>query len=190
LGLRDDDARPCARAGHGHSLHRRCRSGGGADESGDRGGDRRPRSLRDHPQRGRADELGPPVGSRNSSARGGVKGHSWVHDGDAQSEGKVHPLAHWEMIAIDAVGNVIEFWGFKRNQGRVWALLYLRDETLSAATIEKQLALSKGGVSMLLRDLERWGVLRRVRAPGEAAWRYRAETELVRMVTRVVEHRE
>jgi DNA-binding transcriptional regulator GbsR (MarR family) len=94
------------------------------------------------------------------------------------------------MIAIDAVGNVIEFWGFKRNQGRVWAFLYLRDEALSAATIEKQLALSKGGVSMLLRDLEHWGVLRRVRAPGEAAWRYRAETELVRMVTRVVEHRE
>jgi HTH-type transcriptional regulator, glycine betaine synthesis regulator len=99
-------------------------------------------------------------------------------------------LASWEMIAIDAVGNVIEFWGFKRNQGRVWALLYLRDETLSAATIETQLGLSKGGVSMLLRDLEHWGVIRRVRAPGESAWRYRAETELVRMVTRVVEKRE
>ena len=41
----------------------------------------------------------------------------------------------WEAMAIDAVGNVIEFWGFKRNQGRVWALLYLRNEALTAAEL-------------------------------------------------------
>src|SRR5262249_60763127 len=50
--------------------------------------------------------------------------------------------------------------------------------------------LSEGGVSMLLRDLERWGVVRRVRAPGQSAWRYQAETEFVKMVTRVIEERE
>ncbi len=85
-------------------------------------------------------------------------------------------LARWEQIAIDAVGDVIEFWGFKRNQGRVWALLYLH--------------LSKGAVSMLIRDLERWRVIRRERSAGDSAWRYRAETELIRLVTRVVEQRE
>ncbi len=99
-------------------------------------------------------------------------------------------LARWEAIAIDAVGDVIEFWGFKRNQGRVWALLYLRGEALSAGEIERELALSKGGVSMLIRDLERWNVIRRERRFGDPGWRYRAETELVRMVTRVIEERE
>ena len=96
----------------------------------------------------------------------------------------------WEEIAVDAVGNVIEFWGFKRNQGRVWALLYLRGEPMSAAALEKTLKLSKGGVSMLLHDLERWGVIYRVRAPGSASWHYRAESELVKMVLRVIEERE
>lgn len=43
---------------------------------------------------------------------------------------------------------------------------------------------------MLIRDLERWRVIRRERSPGDPAWRYRAETELIRMVTRVVEQRE
>ena len=43
---------------------------------------------------------------------------------------------------------------------------------------------------MLLRDLERWGVVLRVRQPGTGAWRYRAETDLVRMVPRVIEERE
>ncbi|WP_164021620.1 GbsR/MarR family transcriptional regulator [Pyxidicoccus trucidator] len=99
-------------------------------------------------------------------------------------------LASWEAIAVDAVGNVIEFWGFKRNQGRVWALLYLRGEPLTAGEIERELDLSKGGVSMLLRDLERWGVIQRVRLPTDSAWRYAAETDLVRMVTHVIEERE
>lgn len=108
-------------------------------------------------------------------------------DQRAQSVGR---LARWEAVAIDAVGDVIEFWGFKRNQGRVWALLYLRNEALSAGEIERELGLSKGGVSMLIRDLERWRVIRRERGLGGGPWRYRAETELVRLVTRVIEQRE
>ncbi len=120
-----------------------------------------------------------------------MKGYLWTTAKDAASAGdSPSSLARWEAIAVDAVGNVIEFWGFKRNQGRVWALLYLRDQPFSAGEIEEELALSKGGVSMLIRDLERWGVILRVRAPGDAAWRYRAETDLVRMVSRVIEERE
>lgn len=99
-------------------------------------------------------------------------------------------LQRWEEIAVDAVGNVIEFWGFKRNQGRVWALLYLREHPMTAGELEKTLNLSKGGVSMLLRDLERWGVVLRVREPGSGAWKYRAESELLTMVRRVIEERE
>lgn len=116
-----------------------------------------------------------------------MKGYLWQ-----ESATEEHPqkLLHWESVAIDAVGNVIEFWGFKRNQGRVWALLYLRDVALTAAELEKELALSKGGVSMLTRDLERWGVVLRVRTPGESTWRYRGETDLLKMARRVIEERE
>ncbi|MBX7116139.1 MAG: MarR family transcriptional regulator [Myxococcaceae bacterium] len=121
-----------------------------------------------------------------------MKGYLWTEGHAVQKPlpaGQAK-LAQWEEIAIEAVGNVIEFWGFKRNQGRVWALLYLRDEALTAAELEKELDLSKGGVSMLIRDLERWGVILRVRNPGDSAWRYRAETELVKMARRVIEERE
>ena len=123
-----------------------------------------------------------------------MKGYLWT-GGEKPARGSETPpatgnLAPWEAIAIDAVGNVIEFWGFKRNQGRVWALLYLRNQTLTAGEIEHELGLSKGGVSMLLRDLERWTVIRRVRQPSDSAWRYQAETDLVKMAIRVVEQRE
>ncbi|QRK06345.1 MarR family transcriptional regulator [Archangium violaceum] len=121
-----------------------------------------------------------------------MKGYLWTGGlesarGVGSNNGR---LAPWEAIAVDAVGNVIEFWGFKRNQGRVWALLYLRGEPLTAGELERELELSKGGVSMLLRDLERWGVVRRVRSPQDSAWRYAAETDLIRMVSHVIEQRE
>jgi len=117
-----------------------------------------------------------------------MKGYLWPSETASLPEEGTLP--RWEAIAVDAVGNVIEYWGFKRNQGRVWALLYLRDVALSAGEIERELGLSKGAVSMLLRDLERWGVIERVRSPGEAAWHYGAETDLMKMVSRVLEQRE
>src|SRR4051812_32052372 len=119
-----------------------------------------------------------------------MKGYLWTDAAAASKDADAQHLAEWEAVAVDAVGNVIEFWGFKRNQGRVWALLYLRDTALTAAEIETELELSKGGVSMLLRDLERWGVILRVRTPGDASWRYKAETDLLKMARRVIEERE
>ena len=116
-----------------------------------------------------------------------MKGYLWHQEATAE---RPKELLHWESVATDAVGNVIEFWGFKRNQGRVWALLYLRDVALTAAELEKDLALSKGGVSMLIRDLERWGVVMRVRTPSDSSWRYQAETDLLKMARRVIEERE
>jgi HTH-type transcriptional regulator, glycine betaine synthesis regulator len=100
------------------------------------------------------------------------------------------PLPPWESLVVDAVGNVIEFWGFKANQGRVWALLYLRGRPLGAAEIREALGLSKGAVSMVTRELEQWGVVHRVRRSSATAWQFDAETELLRMVTRVIADRE
>jgi DNA-binding transcriptional regulator GbsR (MarR family) len=99
-------------------------------------------------------------------------------------------LAPWEALVVDAVGNVIDFWKFKRNQGRVWALLYLRGKAMSATEIQEALGLSKGGVSMLVRELEQWNVVVRVRAPRDDVWRYAAETDLMKMVGHVVSERE
>lgn len=108
---------------------------------------------------------------------------------DSDLEG-VGTLSPWEALVVDAVGSVIDFWKFKRNQGRVWALLYLRGRALSALEIQEALGLSKGGVSMLVRELEQWDVVRRVRAPRDEVWRYAAETDLMKMIGRVVSERE
>jgi DNA-binding transcriptional regulator GbsR (MarR family) len=100
------------------------------------------------------------------------------------------PLASWEHLVVDAVGNVIEFWGFKRNQGRVWALLYLRDVELSASQIQRALSLSKGGVSNLTRELESWDVIGRTQRPGDSTTRFRANCDLPQMIRNVLRQRE
>ena len=48
----------------------------------------------------------------------------------------------------DAVGALIESWGFKRNMGRMWAVLYLDDHPLTAADLGERLGLSTGAVSL------------------------------------------
>jgi DNA-binding transcriptional regulator GbsR (MarR family) len=43
---------------------------------------------------------------------------------------------------------------------------------------------------MITRELEQWGVIKRVRSPRDASWRFDAEVNLMRMVRRVIEDRE
>ncbi len=116
-----------------------------------------------------------------------MKGFVLATDDDVQSPGDLEP---WESLVTEAVGNVIGFWNFKRNHGRIWALLYLRGEAMSAPDLQDALGISKGAVSMITRELEQWGVIRRVRPAGDALWRFSAETDLLRMIGTVVRERE
>ncbi len=95
-----------------------------------------------------------------------------------------------ELIASDAVGRLIEFWGFKRNMGRVWAVLYLSDEPLTANDLRERLHLSSGAVSMTLKELSRWGVVRKVWIQGARRDYFAAEGNLWKMVSRVFRERE
>ena len=75
-------------------------------------------------------------------------------------------LRESEILAADAVGDVIEHWGFRKALGRVWTVLYLSGEPLSAATLCERLQMSTGAVSMSVGELQEWGVVRRVWRPG------------------------
>lgn len=119
-----------------------------------------------------------------------MRGFSTHDDGASDDFESPGNLATWEALVVDAVGNVIDFWQFKRNQGRVWALLYLRGRPHSAQDLQDALGLSKGAVSILVRELEQWNVVRRVRTPADPTWRYEAEVDLMKMVRKVIEERE
>jgi len=90
----------------------------------------------------------------------------------------------------DAIGALIEHWGFKRNMGRVWAVLYLEQAPLSAADLGERLTLSSGAMSMLLAELGQWGVVKKAWVAGERRDFYEAETSIWKMVSRVLRERE
>lgn len=99
-------------------------------------------------------------------------------------------LTEWERLATEAVGNVIDFWGFKHNHGRVWALMFIRGDDMTGRELRETLELSKGAVSMLTNDLSDWGVIRRSRPSGARAAHYRAEDNFLEMIRHVIEQRE
>ena len=90
----------------------------------------------------------------------------------------------------DVVGRLMEFWGFSRHMGRVWTLLYLSQDPLPSTDIQTQLQISAAAVSTVLKELRRWGVVKKVWKPGERKDYYGAETDLWKMVSRVFEERE
>lgn len=90
----------------------------------------------------------------------------------------------------DAIGGLMEHWGFKRNMGRLWTVLYLEGAPLSAAELGDRLSLSSGAVSMILSELTQWGAIKKAWVPGERRDYYEAETNIWKMVSRVFRERE
>lgn len=100
------------------------------------------------------------------------------------------PLEDAELLCADAIGDVIEHWGFRKALGRVWTVLYLETVPLSAADVAQRLTMSSGAVSTTLAELQRWGVARRVWKPGERREFFEAETDFWKMISKVVSERE
>lgn len=90
----------------------------------------------------------------------------------------------------DVIGGLMEFWGFKRAMGRMWAILYLTPEPLSAQELGERLHMSSGAVSMTLQELSKWGVVKKAWRPGERRDYYAPETSIWKMVSRVFRERE
>ncbi len=101
-----------------------------------------------------------------------------------------HALARAELRVADAVGALMELWGFRRQLGRIWAVLFLSERPLAAPDLCDRLQISTGLLSMSLQELRRWGVVRGVALPGDRKEHYQAETNVWRMVRRVLAERE
>ncbi len=100
------------------------------------------------------------------------------------------PIHEAELLAADAIGDVIEHWGFRKGLGRLWTVLFIAGEPLPAQAIGERLTMSAGAVSMSLTELQRWGVVHRVSRPGERKEFFEAETDFWRMISKVFDERE
>jgi DNA-binding transcriptional regulator GbsR (MarR family) len=100
------------------------------------------------------------------------------------------PLSAPERRTVESLGELIKFWGFSKHHGRIWTLLYLREAPQCSGDIQDLLQMSAGLVSMSVKELLHWEVIAKVWIEGDRRDYFAANTDLWRMVTRVIRERE
>ena len=87
--------------------------------------------------------------------------------------------------AADLVGDFIQYWGFKKVQGRIWACLFLMNEPLNTRQLVELLGISNSLVSISVAELLRYRVILEVEKGRNGVLLYRANPEVGPGVVRV-----
>jgi DNA-binding transcriptional regulator GbsR (MarR family) len=93
-------------------------------------------------------------------------------------------------IFVDGIGASAASSGvLNALQGRIFGLLYLEREPLSLEEIAARLGQSKSNISINIRGLTDWHLVRLVHVPGSRRDHYEAATDLVRVMQEIMERR-
>src|SRR5206468_2902395 len=87
-------------------------------------------------------------------------------------------VEHWGVMARS--------WGINATMGELFALLYITGDDWTADGLRAWLRVSRGNVSMNLRELIAWGVVHKVHRPGQRRDYYRAETDVWKLFRRIL----
>src|SRR5258708_728989 len=90
-------------------------------------------------------------------------------------------VEHWGMMARS--------WGINSTMGELFALLYISGTDWTADALRAWLRVSRGNVSMNLRELMAWGVVLKVHRPGERREFFRAEADVWILFRRILAER-
>jgi HTH-type transcriptional regulator, glycine betaine synthesis regulator len=90
-------------------------------------------------------------------------------------------VEHWGVMARS--------WGINATMGELFALLYISGTDWTADALRQWLRISRGNVSMNLRELKAWGVVHKVHRPGERREFYRAEADVWILFRRILTER-
>jgi DNA-binding transcriptional regulator GbsR (MarR family) len=94
-------------------------------------------------------------------------------------------ILHW--------GEMGTRWGINRTMAQVQALLFISEQPLSADEVMNELQISRGNVSMSLRELINWGIVNKMHIKGERKEFYTTEKdvwELFKIILRERKKRE
>ena len=86
---------------------------------------------------------------------------------------------------ILAWGEMGGFWGVNRSVAQIHAFLYMSPEPMTAEDISVGLAMARSNVSNSLKELLRWGLVRRVLVKGDRREYFEAEADVWEMATRI-----
>jgi len=107
----------------------------------------------------------------------------------ATSPPKSPALAAARREFVDLWGQMANHWGINRTMAQIHALLMVSAEPLTADQIMDELQISRGNVSMNLRDLINWGIVRRTSLPGDRRDFFTTETDVWSMFQIILRER-
>jgi DNA-binding transcriptional regulator GbsR (MarR family) len=90
-------------------------------------------------------------------------------------------VEHWGLMA--------RAWGINSTMGELFALLYITGTDWTADDLRHWLGVSRGNVSMNLRELLTWGVVHKVHRAGERRELFRAETDVWTLFRKILTER-
>jgi DNA-binding transcriptional regulator GbsR (MarR family) len=90
-------------------------------------------------------------------------------------------VEHWGLMA--------RAWGINSTMGELFALLYITGSDWTAEDLRHWLGVSRGNVSMNLRELLSWGVVHKVHRAGERRELFRAETDVWTLFRKILSER-
>jgi len=80
-------------------------------------------------------------------------------------------------------------WGINRTVGQIYALLFISSEPLNAEDIVERLGVSRSNVSMGLKELQAWSLVRLQHKPGDRRDYFSTPDDIWQIVRTLVEER-
>jgi DNA-binding transcriptional regulator GbsR (MarR family) len=90
---------------------------------------------------------------------------------------------------IQTWGQLSARWGINKTMGQIHALLMVSPEPMTTDDIMEELSVSRGNVSMNLRNLVEWGVVQKVHMPGNRKEYYASEKDAWKMALQIARER-
>ncbi|MFK8136898.1 MAG: GbsR/MarR family transcriptional regulator [Bdellovibrionales bacterium] len=90
----------------------------------------------------------------------------------------------------EEIGGFIQYWGFKKVHGQIWTHIFLSEIPLDARALMDRLKISKALVSITLKDLVEYDVVREAGKGPNSTLVYEANTNVVQVILGVLRMRE
>jgi DNA-binding transcriptional regulator GbsR (MarR family) len=96
-------------------------------------------------------------------------------------EARRHMIQKWGQLSAQ--------WGINRTMGQIHAILMISPEPMTADQIIAELGISRGNVSMNLRNLVEWGVVHKVHIAGDRKEYFSSEKDAWKMALQIARER-
>jgi len=87
---------------------------------------------------------------------------------------------------IERIGKICDDFGLNKFVAQLYTVLYLSGKPLSLDDLVERLKVSKGNISLNIRELEKWGAVRSVWVKGSRKDYYEAEPDIKKVITNKV----